>query len=641
MLDQFIPRFAPAAERTIDLAPRAVAGGETVYSLSKSGLAKEFALGNVARLGNALALFSLAADVLQFIQNNYKPIDALRESQGLAGPNSGLPATQLTGDDLRNYQRGGLISSQLSGIAPAGATAIYVNYYRKNNINPGAVVYTSAAISGGDAWRIGRGPLNAYVCEQSLIIYRNGFAVREDFSALADNCVGLFGQSDFYVTSIQFTKADGTITEIKPSDPTEILPDQQSAKPLPSTAFIPSTTSPESPPFAEPVAPPEVLPIAPTGPKTAPAERPQQVPIAPANPAPITAPRPTAPEKPNPTPTAPPGVLPVPIPEQTPVIIDPTTGKPIVIPIQTPTSPNPNTQTPAKPNPSPVPGPILLPNPNPLTGGQPIALPPGLLDPIIQRIINDITQTAPVFQIPPRGDNCVTVDDLKDLKCNFSDCSPVSLCEPERIWLERAGGTVYSGSNTLRTCEKLFPDQLPELQTWEEFGPAAILQAIDAQNQAIDRVLQWICKLADQEPALAVPEWWPILRTPQRRQMVIAYRTRLPDGSLGKANRQITIPHYAGTGAPTAPTYTAGPYYALAILTDNSKIHVYGNTEQEARRVCEICLGQVAAEYRFNVTIRSGQVSGRQVDVAQRIPYRWFLWPSGQEGGSAAASGIF
>lgn len=612
-------------KRTLDLAPRRALEVSTKRPLDLQRQPLNLApqpnrafLPALQRLGVRAAgpasVFLAVADGLQAIQDNFNPIEQLRRSQGLSAPNDAsgqaspstlLPATrgadsELNLSPLSVNSNGFLFITKNEPRFPSGQ----FSFAFVNDNQPSNFTFSSTVINAGFG--------DVY---WGLRVFRNGVEIFTDGRALFS-----FGGT---ITDIQFVPLSGQPVQYQGSPGFSGVADQTTSKAAPS---LPELT------------PAPLRAIAPASVSQPPPQQQQTQETDPAirqalqNLGVLTAlPELTRSPQQQTQTQSQSGLAPKPAPEGATSVSD--------------------LLEQFAPAPAPAIDPITLrfreESPQFSPAGQGAIPTVGvliaqLLAEVASRLPQPQTQTQPVFQTPPRRpEECLSEEDKDQLRCKFSDCASVTLCEPERSWLERAGGIVYSGSRNFPACEKLQPGSEILQTSWEDFGPQAILEAIQSQNQAIDRLMVWVCKLADQEPSLAVPEWWPIVRAPQIRQMVIAYRPRNPDGSLGPANRQITIPHYFGNGQPFAPVYTSGPFYAIAKLSDNSKIHVYGSTDQEARRVCEIMLSQTDPAFSSAAIIRSGRVSGKEVEVAQRVPYKWILWPQGQEAGLAQDSGFF
>lgn len=112
--------------------------------------------------------------------------------------------------------------------------------------------------------------------------------------------------------------------------------------------------------------------------------------------------------------------------------------------------------------------------------------------------------------------------------------------------------------------------------------------AVDSYALLYDRIANLEALQCSQDNCIAaVPEWWQVRIEGKRPQLVILFAQKKPDGSLGRADNPISIPHASSEMPQFSPisAYTKGQVEGILTLSDNSKLIVNARDAGEAERV--------------------------------------------------------
>ncbi len=136
------------------------------------------------------------------------------------------------------------------------------------------------------------------------------------------------------------------------------------------------------------------------------------------------------------------------------------------------------------------------------------------------------------------------------------------------------------GSSFLFTpdCE----DKKPQTVEWTGSAFSSANAGIAELGERLDVINRKICDL---DVVAAVPEGWNLRPENGRPQLIVKLAGGNPNHP-GSADRQLTIPHYAGPRKVPPISYTSGRFYGILVLSDNSKVRVYANSQRAAESVC-------------------------------------------------------
>ena len=132
------------------------------------------------------------------------------------------------------------------------------------------------------------------------------------------------------------------------------------------------------------------------------------------------------------------------------------------------------------------------------------------------------------------------------------------------------------------------------------------------------------CILNDKnDKVLTIPEYWQ-LRVNQVPQAVILYREFL-DNKFTDTYYSSHIPHYTGSknSKPRLTQYNKGEHSAIYVCKDNSKLVVYGESEQEAKRIINEMERYINPRLRGNI-VKLGTRKGIKETTVKPIRIDFF-----------------
>lgn len=157
--------------------------------------------------------------------------------------------------------------------------------------------------------------------------------------------------------------------------------------------------------------------------------------------------------------------------------------------------------------------------------------------------------------------------------------------------------------------------------------------ALAAQTEAesLAQIEAQKCKKCP-EAIATVPEWWQLRPEGKRKQAVLLFKEKKPDGTIGNDPYPITIPHFKFTAPPSsAPLgdYRKGQVEGILTLKDNSKLIVHCFDQAEAERVINILKGLIDPTFLDGATQKIGKRNGQPFKEITVTPTRLDYYPSG------------
>lgn len=189
-------------------------------------------------------------------------------------------------------------------------------------------------------------------------------------------------------------------------------------------------------------------------------------------------------------------------------------------------------------------------------------------------------------------EKCSQEDEEEDDNC----------CEEVREILERLKASQTATYGWYENCET---DQVSAI----EVGGAAFSGILNAVVEVLNKLNEVNRNLCGIEAIASLPEGWNLRPENKRPQLIVQLAT-VVEGKIGRADRQITIPHYSGGRQVPPISYTSGNHYGMLVLKDNSKVRVYAASQGQAEGICNQIKGMISGTYSQGSYVVTGTIQG-------------------------------
>ena len=154
-----------------------------------------------------------------------------------------------------------------------------------------------------------------------------------------------------------------------------------------------------------------------------------------------------------------------------------------------------------------------------------------------------------------------------------------------------------------------------------------------AEAEAIAKIAEQTCECRCQSSSAyaVVPESWELRPEAQRPQLIIVFKEKLANGTIGTSPYPLTIPHPIPDKPKSCPIpdYQKGQWEGILVLKDNSKVIVNAISLEEADRILTVIKGIIYPAYLKGSYQKVGQRKGQALKTINVIGKNAFYFSQG------------